>query len=244
MGRETLHNKVLESYLKHLTLRDGMAPPSTLDIAHACMQLQNDIEMYKKIQDTHYINPRTSIPKDGSIHLAWEYAKDPAHHHLFVQMMRVSPYVFAVILELIKNHDVFRNNSNIPQSPVDFQLAVTLFRMGRFGNAASLIDIAREAGCSSGSVEEFTDRCFTAIESLHDIFVWPLTADEKEVEKQWMDAHMGFEGSWREGWVMYDGTIVVLYARPGLDGDAYYTRKSNYGLNLQVSLSLCEKSHY
>ncbi len=34
---------------------------------------------------------------------------------------------------------------------------------------------------------------------------------------------------------MYDGTIVVLYARPGLDGDAYYTRKSNYGLNLQVS---------
>lgn len=34
---------------------------------------------------------------------------------------------------------------------------------------------------------------------------------------------------------MYDGTIVVLYPRPGLDGDAYYTRKSNYGLNLQMS---------
>ena len=63
----------------------------------------------------------------------------------------------------------------------------------------------------------------------------PLTADEKEVEKRWIDTHMGFEGLWREGWVMYDGTIVVLYARPGLDGDAYYTRKSNYGLNLQVS---------
>jgi len=34
---------------------------------------------------------------------------------------------------------------------------------------------------------------------------------------------------------MYDGTIVVLYAHPGLDGNAYYTQKSNYGLNLQVS---------
>ena len=34
---------------------------------------------------------------------------------------------------------------------------------------------------------------------------------------------------------MYDGTIVVLYARPGLDGDAYYTHKCNYGLNVQVS---------
>lgn len=33
---------------------------------------------------------------------------------------------------------------------------------------------------------------------------------------------------------MYDGTIVVLHAKPGLNGDAYYTRKGNYGLNLQV----------
>jgi len=235
MGCKSLHNRVLDSYVKHLILRDSMIPPSTLDIAEACIQLQNDIEMFRKIRDTHYLNPRTSIPKDGSMHMAWEYGKDPAHHHLFAQMMRVSLYVFAVILEMIKDHPVFCNNSNVPQSPVDFQLSVTLFRMGCFGNAASLIDVAREAGCSTGSVEEFTDRCFTAIESLHDTFVRPLTADEKEVEKRWIDAHMGFEGLWRDGWVMYDGTIVVLYARPALDSDAYYTRKSNYGLNLQVS---------
>ncbi|KIK92049.1 hypothetical protein PAXRUDRAFT_148163, partial [Paxillus rubicundulus Ve08.2h10] len=35
-------------------------------------------------------------------------------------------------------------------------------------------------------------------------------------------------------WVMYDGTIVVLYAKPGLNRDAYVTWKSNYGLNLQI----------
>ena len=34
---------------------------------------------------------------------------------------------------------------------------------------------------------------------------------------------------------MYDGTIVVLAERPGLHGDAYYIRKSNYGLNVQVN---------
>jgi hypothetical protein len=210
----TLYNKVLESYVKHLTLRDSMVPPGSLGIGHACMQLQNDIEMYWKFWDTHYLNPQTSIPKDGSLHLVWEYAEVPAHHHLFVQMLRVSPHVFAVILELVKNHNVFQNNSNVPHSPVDFQLAVTLFRMGCFGNAASLIDVAWEAGCSPGSVEEFTNCCFTAIESLHDIFLRPLTADEKEVEKQWVDTHMGFRGSWRDGWVLYDGTIVVLYAHP------------------------------
>ncbi|KAF8810284.1 hypothetical protein BYT27DRAFT_7222041 [Phlegmacium glaucopus] len=40
------------------------------------------------------------------------------------------------------------------------------------------------------------------------------------------------------GRVMYDGTIVVLYEKPGLNGDAYCTRKGNYGLNAQVSCLL------
>jgi hypothetical protein len=53
-----------------------------------------------------------------------------------------------------------------------------------------------------------------------------------------MDNYLGFRGSWRDGWVMYDGTIVVLYRKPGKDGDAYFTRKSNYGLNVQVCVHL------
>ena len=63
-----------------------------------------------------------------------------------------------------------------------------------------------------------------------------LTQEEKEVEKQWVDEHIGFCGLWREGWVMYDGTIVVLHERPGFNGDAYFTRKSTYGLNVQVRM--------
>ena len=73
-----------------------MVPPATLDIAQACLQLQNDIGMYQKIQNTHYLNSWTSIPKAGSLHMAWEYASDLAHHYLFVQMPHVSSYVFAV----------------------------------------------------------------------------------------------------------------------------------------------------
>lgn len=37
---------------------------------------------------------------------------------------------------------------------------------------------------------------------------------------------------------MYDGTIVVLYSKLGLNGDAYYTQKGNYGLNVQVNFLL------
>jgi hypothetical protein len=149
-------------------------------------------------------------------------------------MLRMAPESFQLLHSLIANHPVFTNHSNHPQAPVANQLAVTLFRLGRYGNGASVMDIARQAGCSEGSVEKYTARCFDAIESLHDIFMRPMTEEEKEIEKKWIEDHVGVGGLWHEGWVMYDRTIVVLYARPGLNGDGYYTRKSNYGLNAQV----------
>lgn len=73
--------------------------------------------------------------------------------------------------------------------------------------------------------------------SLHSCFVHPLSAQEKEMEKCWIEDQLGFTGSmWQEGFVMYDGTIFVLHARPSLDGDSYFTHKFNYGINGQVSI--------
>lgn len=151
-------------------------------------------------------------------------------------MLRVSPYVYEVLVDLISDHAIFRNNSSHRQTPVWIQLAITLYRLGHYGNAASINDVAMNFGFSEGAVEKFTQRCFTALESLHNSVVRKLTPREKEVEKQWIDVHVGFRGLWREGWIMYDGTIVVLHEQPGFNGDAYFTRKSNYGLNLQVRI--------
>jgi hypothetical protein len=151
-------------------------------------------------------------------------------------MLRITPEVFQFVLNLIDENEVFYNDSNNGQTPVEQQLAVTFYRMGRFGNGASLEDIAHAAGCSEGSVENYTAHCFDAIEEFQSVFIRKLTPEEKEVEKKWIDEHLGFIGLWREGWIMYDGTIGVLFAKPGLNRDAYYTRKANYGLNVQVSL--------
>jgi hypothetical protein len=52
-------------------------------------------------------------------------------------MLRLSSLVFTVILELIQKHHVFSNNSNIPQTPVNIQLAITLYHLGHYSNAAS-----------------------------------------------------------------------------------------------------------
>lgn len=225
--------EVIHAYLLSMAMRNIFTPYQTLE--EACQQFNVDINIIQTLHETRYLNGRDHrVPKAGNVHLAWEYAQHPSDHHRFASMLRVSPRVFETILSLIEDHPVFTNGSNNAQASVEVQLAVTLYRMGRYGNGASIQDIARVAGCSEGSVENYTDRCFEAIEALHDLFVRRLTPAEKEREKEWMDEHLGFKGSWRDGWVMYDGTIVVLYKKPGLNGDAYYTQKANYGLNVQV----------
>jgi len=216
-----------------MILRDLFTP--TTNLKDLCHQHDFDMRVLLTIKQRRYINGRSPVLKLGNLSLAWEFTQSPSDHKHFVNMLRVSPKVFDTILCLIHDHPIFYNNSNNPQTDVQTQLAVTLYRMGRYGNGASLEDLAQDAGFSEGSIENFTEHCFTAIEGLHDTFVRQLTPQEKEVEKRWMDEHLGFVGTWREGWIMYDGTIVVLYKRPGLDGDAYYTLKANYGLNAQVS---------
>ena len=91
-----------------------------------------------------------------------------------------------------------------------------------------------KAGCSEKAVKQYTNQCFEAIELFHDVFVQNLTAEEKEKEKKWMDERLGFKGLWCERWIMYNETIVVLYKKPIMHGDAYYIRKANYGLNVQI----------
>jgi hypothetical protein len=215
----------------HMVLWDIILPPLDEDLAD---QIQFDLTILEGIRTTRYLRPCTSVAKSGNLHLAWKYAQNKEDHGHFINMLRVSPQVFEFLLGLIQDHEVFKNNSNNSQTPVNAQLAVTLYCMSHFGNGASLEDLARIAGCSEGAVELYTDHCFQAIESLHDIFVHPLTPEEKEKEKEWMDEQLGFQGLWHGGWLMYDGTIVVLYAKPGENGELYYTQKANYGLNVQV----------
>jgi hypothetical protein len=220
------------AYLKYFVFREAFCPPEAIEDALA-LQVA-DVQTLVALIRTRYLNARVPVPKNGNLDLAWAYAQSPAHHHRFVQMLRVSPTTFDVLHDLIRNHPAFYNNSPMPQAPVPVQLALTLWRLGRHGNAASVMDAARMAGISEGSVHDFTRRCFQAILPLHNQFVRPLTPAEKAIEKQWVEQHSGIGGEFKEGWVMYDGTIVVLYRRPDMDGDGYYTRKANYGLNLQV----------
>ncbi|KAF9237946.1 hypothetical protein BU15DRAFT_75557 [Melanogaster broomeanus] len=140
MARTTLHEQYIAAYVLLMILRAISHPPQTLD--DLAQDLNLDISCLLAIQQTRYLQGCPPVLKSGSLHLAWEYAQSPADHHRFVNMLRVSPEVFQAILGLIDDHPVFYNQSDNPQEAIEVQLGVTLYRMGRYGNGASLEDIA------------------------------------------------------------------------------------------------------
>jgi hypothetical protein len=153
---------------------------------------------------------------------------------LFRRELCISPNTFDSLLARIENCLVFANNSQNQQIPIDHQLAITLFRFGHFGNAASMSQVASWAGYSVGTVLLATRRIMTAIlqpDFMNNAVTLP-TAEEKEEAKQWIEDHSC--KAWRNGWCMVDGTLVPLFDRPFWYGESYFDRKSNYSLNIQV----------
>ncbi|KAF8802705.1 hypothetical protein BYT27DRAFT_7111618, partial [Phlegmacium glaucopus] len=117
--------ELIDAYLISMMAQDLFTPPENLE--KAAELFKKDTEIIGLLEETHYLNGRHPVPKQGNLNLAWEYSKNPEDHHQFIQMLRVSPLVFQVLLELIEDHPVFQNGSNNSQTPVEHQLAVTLF---------------------------------------------------------------------------------------------------------------------
>lgn len=119
--------------------------------------------------------------------------------------------------------------------PVDIHLAITLYRFGHYGNAAGTHEVALWAGVGYGTVRNATARVMVAIcdERFHRATMpWPSEA-EIESAKAWVETNSC--PAWRNGWLMVDGTLVAVFQHPHEFGNAYFDRKSNYSLNVQVS---------
>jgi hypothetical protein len=165
MATQQTHDKFIHMYLLLMLVKNTFARYESF--VEACQHFNVDVQFILVLSTTCYLNGRHHrVPKASQLHLAWKYASNPADHAHFPGMLRVSPYVFHTILSLIKYHPIFTNTSNVPQAPVEVQLAIMLYCFGCYGSGASLEDIARVAGCCEGSVENYTHHCFAAIESL------------------------------------------------------------------------------
>jgi hypothetical protein len=157
------------------------------------------------------------------------------HPDRFRKKLRVSPPVFDRLEELIKDHSIFHNDSNVPQHPVHIQLAIFLVRVGHYGNASSPEDVAQWAGVCVGTVVNATYRCLIAFLALHDKAVMMPPEEEKEQAKQYVEEVTCPE--WRNGFLLADGTKFVLFQKPGLHGEAWYDKNKNYSVDCQVCAS-------
>jgi hypothetical protein len=180
------------------------------------------------------------IKKVSQLHLL-EHWRD-GNLDQYRRRVRVDPNVFDGLVEKICNHEIFHNNSNVPQAPVGVQLAIFLFRAGHYGNAASPEAIGHWAGVSPGTVVNCTNRVMVALLSLHDETVRLPTAEEKESAKAWVAEQVCPE--WSDGHLMVDGTKFSLFQRPGLHGDAWFDKNRTYSLDCQVRVSLFFRYHH
>ena len=85
-----------------MVLRDStQLPEATPDIYTLAKQLEIDLKIIEGIKKTRYLQSCPPVIKAGNLHLAWEYAQNPADHDRFINMLRISPTVFEVLLHLI-----------------------------------------------------------------------------------------------------------------------------------------------
>lgn len=147
----------------------------------------------------------------------------------FRQFTRMSQASFFEIVEIIKDHLVFQNDSFHQQAPVSVQLAVALDRFGHEGNGACVARSLFFWGIGAGTMVNYTDR---VVEALHDTFVdqvkWPNVQERVRISDVF--AAKGFPGCVG----LLDGTLFPLSQKPHLHGETYYDRKSRYSINAQI----------
>jgi hypothetical protein len=97
---------------------------------------------------------------------------------------------------------------------------------------ASVSAVAQWAGVSSGAVVKCTWRVMVTFLVLHDIAVHCPMDEDKEGAKKWVESVLCAE--WCDGFCMVDSTLALLSQKLGHHREAYFNRKSNYSLNVQV----------
>ena len=183
---------------------------------------------------SRYEIPRDGLPRGPSyLHFVLVSLKTGRPDH-FRQQLRINPTTFDALVTAIEQDPIFMNRSNNAQMPVEQQLAITLFRFGRDGNASGLQDVANWAGVAKGTVSLVSRRVMVAVLRpgfMEDAVKFP---DNEEIEdaKEWVKNHS--LRSWKNGWCFVDGTLVPLATRPEWFGESYWDRKDRYSLNVQV----------
>jgi hypothetical protein len=90
--------------------------------------------------------------------------------------------------------------------------------------------VARSKGVGYGSICLYTKRVIAAFKGLAPRYItWPGPAERSQLSA-YNQKEYGFDGCILSS----DGTHVVLFQRPSLDGEVYFNRKSCYSFNVML----------
>ena len=201
-------------------------------------QVEDHLHSIPALYTDHYYNTHKSITKtDVNLRLLLEDYKIN-RPEIFRSYLQITPDCFDDLVSIIKDDDIFLNNSNNEQMGVKHQVAIALYRFGHYGNAVSTVKVALWAGYGYGTVRLATKRVMAALcsERFRRSAIRWSSEEAKEVAKAWVENHSC--PGWRDGWLMVDGTLVPLFMRPAHYGNNWFDRKSNYSLNVQVTTIL------
>lgn len=132
--------------------------------------------------------PRTNCPPPLMQHILHVYRETDSKS--FRQELCITPTAFTKLVTRLQDDPVFSNNAQNEQMPIEHQLAMTLYRFGHFGNAASLEKIGRWSGYGKGTIPLVTQRVMTAIlrpDFIRETIRLP-TESEKEEAKRWVES--------------------------------------------------------
>ncbi|KAF9557595.1 hypothetical protein EC968_007543 [Mortierella alpina] len=144
-------------------------------------QYPTTADMRAAAEKTRYFAPRKT-PQDrvGDIYNNIRKADEQE----FVDFVRMSKTAFNnLVTSVLPQHQVFKNQSNNGQESIEKQLAITLWRMGRFGKDAGVAEASKVFGLSEGTIVKCTQRCLEAFKDIAaDVISWPSQGEKQSIK--------------------------------------------------------------
>ncbi|OAV99270.1 hypothetical protein PTTG_25330 [Puccinia triticina 1-1 BBBD Race 1] len=191
-------------------------------------QAEGILQLITTVCNRRYLAPRAPRPRISTISRTFEVFSNNTDA-VFLRWARMTQDSFYALLNKIKDHPVFMNDSNHHQAPTEWQLLVALAHLGINGNGGSPHILREVFNISEGSIENYTNRCLRAIADLEEKYVrWPSAADQAayctETIHDFFDDAVG----------LIDGTIFPLAFAPTVHKEDFWMRKSIYGMNSMI----------
>jgi len=188
--------------------------------------LEDLLDVREAITSNRYLLPRSNVEKhDTNILETYirEYS-DTTFLSLF-RMHRESFWQVVEILAVAGGQDYWvQTKTGRPSRPIYQQIAVVLYVLGGGGSTGERTRLALNIG--KGAVLAYTWRTVNLLATLVPTYIrWPHSVEHPVQSGQRVFSRcIGF----------LDGTNIILRNKPTVDPEAYFSRKKNYGFNLQA----------